>query len=92
MRHTYVESVNDYYPFGLVFNSYHRESSIPQNYLFSGKERQNELSLGWDDFGARMYMNDIGKWGVIDPLSDSEIQCSPYTYAYNNPIIFIDPD
>ena len=87
-----VIQTDDYYPFGLQFNSYSRVTSKQNDYLYNGKEKQTALNLGWYDYGARMYMPDIGRWGVIDPLADSYYSWSPFNYAINNPIRNIDPD
>jgi RHS repeat-associated protein len=84
--------LDNYYPFGLAFNSYCRENRLANLYQYNGKEKQDELDLGWLDYGARMYMSDIGRWGVIDPMAELTNTLSPYNYAYNNPVLFIDPD
>ena len=86
-----VVQMDNYYPFGLTFNSYSRESSVPNQYLYNGKERQDELDLGWLDYGARMYMPELGRWAVVDPLTEMTNNWSPYAYAFNSPIYYIDP-
>ena len=80
----------DYYPFGLTFNSYQRPGETEQKYLYNGKELQTDLDLGWYDYGARMYMPDIGRFFSVDPKVNTFTSLSPYVYAANNPILFID--
>lgn len=44
------------------------------------------------DYGARMLMPDLGRWGVMDAMSEKYSSLSPYNYAINNPVMVIDPD
>lgn len=83
---------NDYYPFGMNHlksgNAFFGQNSY-KSHKYNGKELQE---TGMYDYGARMYMADIGRWGVVDPLAETTRRFSTYNYALNNPISFIDPD
>ncbi|MDN4015118.1 RHS repeat-associated core domain-containing protein, partial [Chryseobacterium gambrini] len=87
-----IVDANDYYPFGMNHlksgNSFFGSSSY-KNYKYNGKELQES---GMYDYGARFYMADIGRWGVVDELAEKSRRFTPYNYAVNNPIMFIDPD
>ncbi|MFP3834681.1 DUF6443 domain-containing protein [Chryseobacterium sp. SIMBA_028] len=87
-----ITDANDYYPFGMnhlkTGNAFFGVGSY-KNYKYNGKELQE---TGMYDYGARMYMADIGRWGVIDEKAEKYHRWSPYTYAVNTPINAIDPD
>lgn len=92
-----ILSEKNYYPFGLIHKGYNESVGANANSLaeligFTGKEHQNEAGLNWIDVTARNYDPAIGRWMNIDPLADDMRRHSPYNYAFNNPIYFIDPD
>ncbi|WP_228401798.1 DUF6443 domain-containing protein [Chryseobacterium sp. PMSZPI] len=86
-----IIDTNNYYPFGLNHIGGGNSSNFGSfnSYKYNTKELQE---TGFYDYGARMYMPDLGRWGVVDPLAESTRRLSPYNYALDNPINFIDPD
>jgi RHS repeat-associated protein len=87
-----IIQVTDYYPFGLAMaeNSYENVLETENKYKYNGKELQDDLDLNWYDYGARMYDPEIGRWHVVDPMSEITRGVSPFNYTLNNPIRFFD--
>lgn len=87
---------NNYYPFGLKHSGYNDYLPITNKYKYNGKELQDESIGGFQlnlyDYGNRNYDPALGRWMNIDPLAERSRRFSPYTYALNNPVYFIDPD
>ncbi len=82
-----IVQVDDYYPFGLTFNSY---SDRPLNkYKFNSKEEQD---WGVFDFEWRSFDPSIGRFTNIDPHSERYFSDSPYNYVFNNPVLLVDPN
>jgi RHS repeat-associated protein len=87
-----ITQSNSYGIFGedLPSISYYKAQWKKDEFKFTGKENLPET--GYTDFGARLYDNLVPRFITIDPLSEISRRFSPYTYANNNPIRFIDPD
>jgi hypothetical protein len=48
--------------------------------------------LDYYDYSARMYDPVQTRFTTMDPLAEKYYSVSPYVYALNNPILYVDPD
>jgi RHS repeat-associated protein len=83
----------DYYPFG---KSFENKNVTKNRYLYNRKKLQDQViggtQFGWYDYGARFYDPELGVFHTMDPLAERFSFQSPFAYAANNPIIYIDKD
>jgi RHS repeat-associated protein len=63
-------------------------------YGFNGKENDNEVKGegNQQDYGLRIYDTRLGRFLSVDPLTKEYPHYTPYSYAGNKPIKFIDLD
>ncbi|AOW20769.1 DUF6443 domain-containing protein [Urechidicola croceus] len=87
-----VLSEKNYYPFGLKHEGYNEGTIMDYPFGYNGKEETKEIGVNLLDFGARNYDASLGRWMNLDPLSELGRRWSPYTFAFNNPVRFVDPD
>jgi RHS repeat-associated protein len=90
-----VVQANDYFPFGMSFESpipnLSYKSTTTNKHKYNGKEEQ-EMPGKWLDYGARFYDAQLGRWHGVDPLAEKYFSTTPYSYVESNPIVFIDPN
>jgi RHS repeat-associated protein len=81
---------DDYYPFGLTFNSYQRENATPNRWKFQGQEHVDDLGLNWDSFKWRNHQPDIGRFFNVDPLAEKYYYNSPYAFSENKVVAHVE--
>ncbi len=81
-----------YDPWGLELAGigYVADPAKESKFTYNGKEKQDQFGLGWLDYGARGYDPATSRWWQIDPSVQKYEGISPYAYAFNNPIRFVD--
>jgi RHS repeat-associated protein len=99
-----VLAAYNYYPFGMLQPEMYKENNDKRyRFGFNGMLRDDDvtdkLSTGPDevrgnsyDFGARMYNPRVTRFFSLDPETALMPAWSPYTFVFNNPLSFIDPD
>jgi RHS repeat-associated protein len=81
---------NHYYPYGKEISSLGKKGT--HEFLYQGKERNEEFGLEQDDFEWRMYDFNFPCTTTIDPHAEKYVNWSPYSWVAGNPINTIDPD
>ncbi|MCY3713101.1 MAG: hypothetical protein OXH02_07415 [Gemmatimonadetes bacterium] len=82
-----VTAAYDYWPYGKVLAS---SGTGATHFRFTGHERDAESGL--DYMLNRNYAFNIGRFLRPDPMQDEYPAMSPYAYANNNPLKYVDPD
>lgn len=92
-----VKSQTDYSAFGVLLEGRQWYSNSDTNsaiYGFNGMRKDNEICGSGNayDFGARIYDPRRWQWASVDPYFGKYSYTSPYSYPFNNPLLFRDKD
>ncbi len=82
-----ITAAYDYWPYGKILVS---SGTGATHFRFTGHERDAESGL--DYMLDRNYAYNIGRFLRPDPMQDEYPGISPYAYAANNPLKYVDPD
>src|SRR5690554_4199833 len=93
---TEILNESNYYPFGLKHGYYNQlannfGNSLLSNESFNGQPSLGDLDANLSLMDFRLYDGALGRFFGIDLLADLFTSHSPYHFAYNNPITFMDP-
>jgi RHS repeat-associated protein len=87
-----IISYEEYHPFGTTsYRSGRSETEVSlKRYKYVGKERDNETGLYY--YGARYYAAWLCRFVSVDPLQFKYPELTPFQYASNCPVSYIDLD
>ena len=85
-----IKQINNYYPFGLNMEGNWNGAAGANKYQYNGKQLNSDFGLEWNDYGARFYDAAVGRFPTVDRFAEKYVVMSPYQYAANNPIKFVD--
>ena len=88
-----IRGVSDVSPFGAPLKDRTWNAGSDPN-AFNGKRKDDEIygAGNFVDFSSRGLDTRLGKWWSIDPKAAKYPGYSPYNFAVNSPISFVDPD
>ena len=86
-----VRSENKYYAFGGAKDGNYI-ANVNNNYRFSFNGKPDDAGTGLQDYGMRMYDDEIGRFLSVDPIASRYPNLTPFQFASNKPIWAIDLD
>ena len=91
---TYTSSRLDYDPFGMLTVGRSWSAGSEYRYGFNGKESDPETYGDGNiyDYGFRIYDPRIGRFLSVDPLTKTFPFFTPYQFASNSPLFYVDLD
>ncbi len=93
IQQSLVTQENHYDAFGLSLSGIEKVGALKNNYKFNDMtERIEDFNLHLDQTDFRMYDPQLGRFHGIDALAENCEDCSPYSYGFNNPILYFDSD
>lgn len=91
-----LTTAQDYYPGGMPQpgRSYTQTATKSYRFGFNGKENDNEVKGNGNqqDYGMRIYDTRLSRFLSVDPLTSKYPYYTPYQFAGNSPIKFVDLD
>jgi len=80
-----------YYPFGMTLSGVWDDTEKQDySYKYNHKETHQDFNWNWSSYGARCYMGALNRFPTPDRFCEKYPHQSPYAYAANDPIRFID--
>src|SRR5690606_25789193 len=87
---TEIVEESNYYPFGLKHEGYNEVPGDGYKYKFLNKEYEDSFALNVTETDYRQYDAALGRFNVIDMLSEMAPDHTPYRYGFNNPVFWQD--